>query len=350
MNETQQLLDDALNRFFSDTLDNDRRAAMEIQPWDAEWWDSINEQGFTQVMLSDAAGGVGGRWEDAFIVARACGYHAVPLPIPETNLAKYLLERASLDIPSGVPGFIPRCLTSEEICETQLVANVAGIPWARNADYFVGLSDAHQVCVLSMVNTAVTRACNLAREPRDTVIFEHTPIVAQNPIDKILPVDAVKWFGALLRSVQIAGAAAAIVELAVRYTSEREQFGRPLAKFQAIQHHLAQLAGEMASVDAITHSACHALDERGFQRNDRDARVEIAAAKCRASEAVEKLTRLGHQVHGAIGFTYEYHLHYLTRRLWSWRAESGGLSTWGGFLGRAACDQGGARLWHYLTA
>jgi len=65
---------------------------------------------------------------------------------------------------------------------------------------------------------------------------------------------------------------------------------------------------------------------------------------------VEKLTRLSHQVHGAIGFTYEYGLHFVTRRLWAWRAEFGGAGEWGEYLGRAACEAGGDGLWPLITA
>ena len=155
--------------------------------------------------------------------------------------------------------------------------------------------------------------------------------------------------GALMRSAQIAGGAAAALDLALQYANDREQFGRPLAKFQAIQHHLADLAGVVASVDAMTMAACEAFDQRGIDGSARNARFEIAAAKCRASDAVEKVTRLSHQIHGAIGFTYEYGLHFVTRRLWAWRAEFGGTSEWGEYLGRVAIDHGGDGLWPWIT-
>ena len=124
----------------------------------------------------------------------------------------------------------------------------------------------------------------------------------------------------------------------------------PMGLQTAIQHHLAEIAGEMASVDTMAMAACLALDARGMQGTARNARFEIAAAKCRASEAVEPITRLSHQVHGAIGFTYEYDLQFLTRRLWSWRAEFGAHGEWGEYLGQIAMDQGGDQLWQYLSA
>ena len=54
--------------------------------------------------------------------------------------------------------------------------------------------------------------------------------------------------GAVVRCQQIAGASEAILTMCVNYVNVREQFGRPIAKFQAIQHHLAALAGEVARV------------------------------------------------------------------------------------------------------
>ena len=56
-----------------------------------------------------------------------------------------------------------------------------------------------------------------------------------------------------------------------------------------------------------------------------------------------------HQVHGAIGFTYEHSLHFATRRLWSWRAEFGSESVWAIELGRRVAARGADNLWNDLT-
>ena len=76
-------------------------------------------------------------------------------------------------------------------------------------------------------------------------------------------------------------------------------------------------------------------------------RFEIAAAKVRAGEAAGVGAGIAHQVHGAIGFTYEHSLHFATRRLWSWRAEfgteSGGRSELGRLTRAAAPTRSGRR-------
>jgi acyl-CoA dehydrogenase len=55
-------------------------------------------------------------------------------------------------------------------------------------------------------------------------------------------------------------------------------------------------------------------------------------------------------VHGAIGFTYEHSLQFVTRRLWSWRAEFGGEAAWQLELGRWVAREGGEAFWPQLTA
>jgi acyl-CoA dehydrogenase len=70
----------------------------------------------------------------------------------------------------------------------------------------------------------------------------------------------------------------------------------------------------------------------------------------RAGEAAGLGAGIAHQVHGAIGFTYEHSLHFSTRRLWSWRAEFGSESRWAQALGRDAAARGAEQLWADLTA
>lgn len=345
MNELQQILDDSVTRLFAERVDREFLSAVEDAGFSRELWALAQEQGLPQVLVSEQGGGMNGGWADAYVVVRACGRYGVPLPIPETMLGLWLLERAGAPLVDGVIGLLPAPVVLG--ADGTFDGEIPRVPWGRDAALFVGTSDDGRLLVFDTRSVSLREEVNLAREPRDLVRFERARPIGEHALD--LPADCVRWLGALLRSAQIAGAAAGCLELSVRYTSEREQFGRLLSQFQAIQHHLAELAGGMASVDTIAHTAFTALDEAGFKTAGRDARFEIAAAKCRASEAVEMLTRISHQVHGAIGFTYEYALQFLTRRLWSWRAEFGAHGQWGEVLGRMAIDQGGDRLWPYLT-
>lgn len=348
MNEAERILEESVSRLFGDLVNRDTLTGCEETHWDDTLWNAVVELGLPQVLVSEARDGMGGGWTEAFLVARACGHYAVPAPVPEQMLAGWLFEQAGLDARAGIAGILPAPVRGAALARDRASFSAARVPWGRRADYFIGVAEGGELIVLGRANVAIREEASLAREPRDHVTFDKTPILARAAVS--LPEDSVRWLGALLRSAQIAGAAAACLQLSVKYTSEREQFGRMLSQFQAVQHHLAEIAGEMASVDTMALAAFMALDSRGMQGANRNARFEIAAAKCRASEAVEPLTRLCHQVHGAIGFTYEYDLQFLTRRLWSWRAEFGAHGEWGEYLGRVAMDQGGDQLWRYLTA
>ena len=147
---------------------------------------------------------------------------------------------------------------------------------------------------------------------------------------------------AFARSCQIAGALDAALALSVGYVNERQQFGRPLGKFQAVQQNLASFACEAAAANCAAMGAAQALD-RG------EAHFEIAAAKLRANRAVEIGTTVAHQVHGAIGFTQEYGLHPLTRRLWQWRSEFGNDAYWSRELGSKVVAAGAEAFWPDLT-
>ena len=156
-------------------------------------------------------------------------------------------------------------------------------------------------------------------------------------------VEELKARYALARALQLAAALEQVLAWTVQYAGERVQFGRPLGRFQAIQMELAQMAGEVTAVTALTDAAVQAV-ERG-----ENVVLACAAAKVRAGAAVEVVARLAHQVHGAIGFTQEHKLHHLTRRLWAWRDEAGSELAWSRVLGAGLLAGGPDDLWPALT-
>jgi acyl-CoA dehydrogenase len=147
---------------------------------------------------------------------------------------------------------------------------------------------------------------------------------------------------ALVRACQMAGAMQAALDLSVQYTRERQQFGKALSTFQAIQQQLAVFAEETAATNMAAAAACRAAD-RG------PAEFEIASAKLRANIAVGTATTVAHQVHGAMGFTAEYRLHHFTRRLWQWRSEYGNDRFWADRLGAMVAARGSQGYWPLLV-
>lgn len=347
MSELTNILEESVARLFNEQLDTAFLTSVEESGWPESLWDTVCELGLPTVLLDEDHGGMGATWSEAYVVVRRCGYAGVPLPIPEAIVGHWLAAQVGLDLPEGPVGIIPETMPVDAFAEGCFSGTIPRIPWGRDAAYYLGITNEQEVVVLGREGVDIECEDNLGHDPRDNVTFNNSPVTHRAAT--VLPGDGLRWLCAMLRSAQIAGAGARCLEIGIEFTGQREQFGRPLSRFQAIQHHLAVMAGQLATAEAISAAAFHAMDRYGIGTGGRDAQFEIAAAKCRASDAVEPLTRIAHQVHGAIGFTYEYGLHFFTRRLWSWRAEIGGAGEWAEYLGRIAQAEGGDKVWSYIT-
>jgi acyl-CoA dehydrogenase len=188
---------------------------------------------------------------------------------------------------------------------------------------------------------------NIANESRDTLTFNHVRLSSDQaaPVKGGVSRAALYRRGALARATMMSGALEKAMDLAVTYAQERQQFGRPISKFQAVQQNLAVLAGQTAAAVAAANLGIEALSSADADREE----FLIAVAKTRVGEAATLACEIAHQVHGAIGFTKEYSLQLSTRRLWSWREEFGGDPEWAAKVGGYACRRGADALWPMLT-
>jgi 3-oxocholest-4-en-26-oyl-CoA dehydrogenase beta subunit len=125
------------------------------------------------------------------------------------------------------------------------------------------------------------------------------------------PSPLLESYGAAATCAEMVGGAQAVLDLTVAYAKEREQFGKPIGAFQAVQHHCANMAIDVMGARFIAYEAIWRLSQ-GL-----DATTEVAVAKSWVSEAYERVCAVGHQVHGAIGFTAEHDLHHYTRHAMS---------------------------------
>ena len=139
--------------------------------------------------------------------------------------------------------------------------------------------------------------------------------------------------GAAMHTGQMAGALERCLEQSLRYATDRRQFGRPIAKFQAVQHSLAVFRGR----GSRGHHICRRRGIRDFPPRNR-RRADVPRGRHREDTGRPRRRALGagiaHQVHGAIGFTSEDSLQHRTRRLWAWRGEFGPEAVWAIDLGR----------------
>jgi len=350
MSDARSLIADTVERLFDDLLDPDGVARAENGTWPAALWAATEEAGLTRALLRGDHGGADGDWLDVFEIARAAGRHSVPLPLVETILAAWLLERAGLEIPDGPIGLVPHPI------EGARATRLERVPWGRVVGHLVGLvpteGSSARVACLAREGWVVSDGQNLALDPRDTVTLGQAPLALG---DHQVASNTIVLYGALLRCGQMTGALERILDQSVGYASERIQFGRPIGSFQIIQQELARLAGQVAEATTATEIAFRAASEAGEDARGRigakgDPAFEIACAKIVVGDAAELGPRIAHQVHGAIGFTYEHSLHFSTRRLWAWRAEFGLAEEWAAHLGSTVQNELGGEIWPLVTS
>jgi acyl-CoA dehydrogenase len=347
--DTHTLLQLTAGRVFADHAAARDLAAAEAGTWPRAAWEAIESAGLTRALLPEAAGGFGVEPAEALSLLATAGAHALPLPLAETMLAGWLLAGAGLAMPDG-PLSVAPVRRGDSLALTpraggwHLSGTVRRIPWGRSVTALAVVAMHRGRPMVTLVPAGGWRAtpgANLALEPRDTL-----EIAADLPADAVAAAgpDAagLRAAGAALRCQQMAGALGRLVEMTTQYALDRSQFGRPIGKFQAVQHNLAVLAGQAAAAAAAADGAAGALVPLRVPA--------IAAGKQRCGEAAGKGAAIAHQVHGAIGFTYEHTLHYLTKRLWSWRDEFGNEAEWAALLGRHMAAAGPERLWFEITA
>ena len=344
MSDLKNMIYDGAHRLFNDFLSWEKLKLYEEQPWPDELWKEFNKLGFTSIFSPDDQNGINAKWTDAQIILKASGYHGVPLPIGESLASNWFASRNTMTLPDGHWAITGGPIEIDEKLN-RVEFNNLDVAWGRYAKQLLHV-DRRRITLIELDNNlSIEESTNLANEPRDKITGKGKVIES---VETKLTENPLHWVGSLVRSCQIAGGAGQTLDLSLKYSKDREQFGRPISKFQTIQNYLADLAGLSASLDAISIAAANDLDLYGLSETS-NALVTVAAAKCRSSEGVEKVTKLSHQVHGAIGFTYEYGLHFYTQRLWSWRDEYGSSAEWGSFLGNIALESNSDNIWPLVT-
>jgi len=275
-------------------------------------WQELEDSGFVNAMLPEEAGGAGIGLAQAFPLIFAAGEFCVPVPFAETMIVRAMLSAQGLAAPDGAPLILA----------------------AASPTYPCGRLARHALVERDGVPTLVA----VAGSGDDVFGTAAAATLAEGEVIAVLSPSpgAVMLAAAAVASALTAGAMARVLEMSLRYASERQQFGRSLGKFQAIQQQLAVLAEQVLSAQVAARSA--------FAGTAFDP-VRVAAAKCRANEAATHVCNIAHAIHGAIGATWEFDLQLYTRRIKQWQLAFGSESYWGGRLGMARLASG-----HDLTS
>lgn len=314
--------------------------------WADEVWDSLTKAEFTVLPVPESSGGAGAGLAEAAVVVHEIGRAAVPVPLTETALlAGWLLTAASRTVPTGpLTASAPTDMAVDRCAGGyRLTGKLSRVPYGHLAERVAVLLDRAEplVAILDSPREAWERGRNLAGEPRDTLLLQDTFVPGEDvtEVDATISGRAFRVRGALGRALLLSGAMEAALDSTITYAGQREQFGRPISRFQAVSHHLAAMAEEAAASTTVAMSAATAGQQPDW--------ILTAAAKAQAGRAAGVVARLAHQVHGALGFTDEHPLRLITTRLWSWRDEFGNERFWERELGAAACAA--PDLWTLVT-
>jgi len=309
---------DSADRFFAQECTSAQLRMIEQGSDPKPLWEILLSAGFADALLPESAGGAGLTLNDAWPILFCMGRHALPLPYAHSMLARAWLSQHAKDIPQGSLTFAP----------FQVAIDAAGL--TAHAVSFGLVAE----WVLVQHNKQVWLL------PADQAIV--TPSGGHGTLDANLTWSAevaersqlgtwdqpqFRHLLALSVAVLIAGAADRVFEMTLAHANQREQFGKPIGRFQALQQQISEVAELVFGARMATEMACRSQDWRPTP-------MLAALAKSQTSQAVARVSAVAHAVHGAIGVTHEYDLQLFTRRLNEWARAGGGQSYWAEQLGR----------------
>jgi alkylation response protein AidB-like acyl-CoA dehydrogenase len=329
LNESQLLLRDSVREMLEKEVSFDQvRECEKARAADAKLWDKLIELGWLGTPFPAELGGGDGGMIGAGILVEELARRAAVVPAVEVlacGLA--LLRRGSgpdarervQRLVAGELRPVPAVLEADDSFG-RLRSEVGADGVLRGEKYFVdyaGFATHHLVAArrdaapgLYLVDA---RDPAVKCERRDAIGRTPQAYVRYDAV-RSQPVGGAETYAELVRiaraltAVQIVSCMQVSLEQTVAYTRVREQFGRPIGTFQAVQHHAANMAIELESCRFLAYEALDAL-ERGSASDE-----QIAIAKAAASRAVPEVTMLGHQLHGGQGYIEENDLYFFTLR------------------------------------
>lgn len=349
---SDSMIAESAARIFADNVDKALLERFEKGEFPQRLWQTVVDNGLSLALASEASGGIGASWADAYPILRGLGYWQAPLPLAETMIAAQLLSAAGLDVPQEPMALVDETQAAGlSLAGDGLSGSAPRVTWARYCRWALVATPSELVMVdlAASGSVTITPRTNAALEPADGVAFDKAPVLARfaNPFKSLgRPVESL---GALARSAMMVGAMEWLLEQSVQYSMDRVQFGKPIGRNQAIQQSLSLMAGEVCAARVAAQVACNdAPDVTGGDHPQ--ALFSIAVAKVRGGEAATRCASIAHQTHGAIGFTYDHALNFATRRLWAWREVYGSDAQWALRLGQAAIRARSGGFWPGVTA
>ena len=346
LNEAQQMLKNSAQEFLEAECSKDYVREMEEDErgYTPELWQKLAEQGWLGLIIPEKYGGVELEYQDLIVLLEEMGRYMLPGPYFSTVVMGGMTitdaateEQKQEYLPRIAEGQIIVTLAINEPSGRwdaegiELKASEDGEKWVLNgtklfvpnahvSDYIVVAArtgDGANDISLFIVSTQAkgveeTLLQTIASDRQSEVIFNNVELSSSDLLGEKnagwSTIEKVLQWGAIGKCAEMTGGGQEVLDMTVEYAKQRTQFGRPIGTFQAIQHHCANMATDVEGSKFITYQAAWRLSE-GLP-----ADREVAMAKAWVSEAYRRVCALGHQSHGAIGFTKEHNMQLYSRR------------------------------------
>ena len=334
MTDEQKMLQDSAERYLRENYEfAARQDCLERgQPIDTQQWQAFSEMGWTAMTFPETADGFGFGLSDIAPVIELLGYHLVREPLMEsTVLAGGVIAAASEAtrahyIPGIIDGSIIATISQRNSApltgrtingEERLQGNLEFVPSGGVATHLLAPmnhdNQPHWV-VLDLSQSGISRVSYQSHDGRQGAHI--TVDQAYNSECIVLSGAAAKTAtqslyqrAMLVAAAEGVGAMQGALDLTVEYTRQREQFGQPLASFQALQHRMANMLIQTELARSVVLAACRAWDDQAD-----NASTLALAAKAKVDAAARRVTQEAIQMHGGIATTNEYKVgHYFKR-------------------------------------
>lgn len=332
-NQPATTVDPDLRAMMRDVLDGDMTDRL-TQPTtgvtlDKALWRQLSELGLVALTAPESEGGSGAGWLEAAALLSESAAAVRHLPLAETDLlAGWLLRTAGLPVEDPT---VPRTVA---LLDDNGAADA--VPWLQDTERVVVVAPSgRDFSVVELGNAELRSIAETTPAPTNSGQQRtHLRLTGPLPAGTTVPAEVVERLrlrGALARAAQCVGAMDRAVDLCVEHTTVRVQFGRPLAKFQAVQQLVADAAAHAALARAAVDAAV--LEAVTTDLAGGAARGRVAVARSCVGHAASVVVRNAHQVHGAIGTTQEHPLHLFTMPVLDWRSEFGTTRSFDRWLG-----------------
>jgi hypothetical protein len=299
---------------------NDTRgAARALLEADSEprpaFWSELASLGWLGLHLPEAVGGAGYTLEELVVVVEELGAAVAPGPFVPTVIASAFIAQVGDDAlkSSLLPGLADGSRTAAIALASDLAVNGGKASGTINAVLAGGtpdllvVGDGDDVLVIDLAGGGVAldfpRNLDPSRRSAGATLTDASATVLAGAGATLLELARV------ILSAEAVGVARTCTELGAEYAKVREQFGRPIATFQGVKHHCANMLVATELATAAVWDAARAAETGGDQ-----ARIAAAMAATLAAPAAYLCANLSIQVHGGIGFTWEHDLHLFLRR------------------------------------